>query len=1319
MRHVRIHEWDKVPRKGPRGSLVVPNSSKASYEVSGAFEEKFSKNGNKKSTCFFKKDDQPSSSGVIYNCLEVMIVMSAYALLDWITDLRGEFMECKIRGIVNVRVHPKVELSFVLQNLKFNPELKRNFVSLGILEKIYTIKLQLGKVKVINGSRTVLSRIKGRILYTLQMTMQWRVSLMLVSNIKIVFHRFGTQDYEISARPHYRYWKSKTSFERSLGKLKFCDNYDFGKSRGVNFSVGRHTAHGVIKLKHETFGKFKEWKQLVENQTRRIVKKLRTYNVIEMPQQNGYDYQQQFSLVYDQEPSYNHNYNAKGDLMKSIQTFLEEFNYIPFGEKPKILLQAWYKCFAIQLAQPEDSNELFQKLIEDLQIINKEMAERNRPIFFNDNEDHYEVKNVVEQPTERRTRIIESLQNFRVIHKSSTSLKNKSQISLVHAIAPILSTKEPEYSPSMGYEHPNTTSETESDEIIKSGVEELVPILSENEVTLEDKRECDVLVCENSPICDDHYNIFSDSNNDDDISIDDDAFEDIEYVEASLPDPEIVSIKDESVVYHEEEEVYLEDIFQIQDIVLREKLLSINRLIANIESLNDNPTTDCVLNSSASFPISEESDNSLLNNSSLEFETFCDHTEETRSGEVERLINIMKNDISDDSSTDPLLEEADLFLVFDNLIQPGIEDFGYDSEGDIRFLEALLIDDSIPFPNNESSKSDFDNLSFPRPPPEPPDAKFDFELDIGEEISVVMNDSDELECIDPRDEFDDDDYSSFMFVIYSKVFTFLLSAESEDTIFDPGKDYAQTVKNSQNRAISNTRLEVYIKSWINGHFLQQSANEARNIKRFKVQGLGLVLDGQELAPTEGYEEAIVVLDITANNFEIKHDLLNLFQNKQFFGHDKEDPHAHICYFNKITSTMKFLGVPSTSVKLMLFLFSLDEAARIWLDKEPPRSILTWDDLVSKFINQFFPPSKTTNLRNKITSKAVVAKVSMSSSTPAVSSDVAELKDMVRALLLDKKNQAPAPATIKVVEQSCVTCGGAHSYQNYPATDANVYHDNIQAYVAQAAAANFSQGNTNARPPMVANQIRPPGFSPTQGQTMQNQLTNLTNMLSKFVNANTASSSGLGTLPRNTVTNPKEDLKGITTRSGAAYQGPTIPSSSSSTPPKVMNREIEVIKDTVPSTNNGGTEVIHPLVVQNFEPVVAPVSAPMPNQKTSIPFPSRRNDERWINTCNALADLGASINLMPHSVWKDLSLPKLTPTCMTLKLADQSITKPIGIANYVYVTVGKLQFPVDFVVLDFEPDLRVPLILGRSFLKTSHALIDVYQGEITLRVGKEC
>ncbi|GKF53153.1 reverse transcriptase domain-containing protein [Tanacetum coccineum] len=118
------------------------------------------------------------------------------------------------------------------------------------------------------------------------------------------------------------------------------------------------------------------------------------------------------------------------------------------------------------------------------------------------------------------------------------------------------------------------------------------------------------------------------------------------------------------------------------------------------------------------------------------------------------------------------------------------------------------------------------------------------------------------------------------------------------------------------------------------------------------------------APIEGYEDAIVVPPINANNFELKQPLINLVQSNKFTG--RQDPHNHLRFFNKVTSTFRHPEVPNTSIKLFLFPFSLDGEARDWLDKEPPRSILTWDDLVSKFINQFFPPSKTTYLRNKIT-----------------------------------------------------------------------------------------------------------------------------------------------------------------------------------------------------------------------------------------------------------------------------------------------------------------------------------------------------------------
>ncbi|GKF31953.1 hypothetical protein Tco_0101751 [Tanacetum coccineum] len=107
-------------------------------------------------------------------------------------------------------------------------------------------------------------------------------------------------------------------------------------------------------------------------------------------------------------------------------------------------------------------------------------------------------------------------------------------------------------------------------------------------------------------------------------------------------------------------------------------------------------------------------------------------------------------------------------------------------------------------------------------------------------------------------------------------------------------------------------------------------------------------------------------------------------------------------------------------------------------------------------------SKVCNSHNK----PVVAKVSTSNSTPGISPDVAELKDMVKALLLDKKNQSQAPALVKAVEESCVTCGGAHSNRNCLATDGNIYRDNIQEYVSQAAVANFNQGNTGYRPPIA-------------------------------------------------------------------------------------------------------------------------------------------------------------------------------------------------------------------------------------------------------------
>ncbi|GKA28864.1 reverse transcriptase domain-containing protein [Tanacetum coccineum] len=119
------------------------------------------------------------------------------------------------------------------------------------------------------------------------------------------------------------------------------------------------------------------------------------------------------------------------------------------------------------------------------------------------------------------------------------------------------------------------------------------------------------------------------------------------------------------------------------------------------------------------------------------------------------------------------------------------------------------------------------------------------------------------------------------------------------------------------------------------------------------------------APTEGYGEAIVLPEINADHFEIKTNLLQLVQANPFNGRENENPHAHINSFKRITSTLRFRNVPNDVIKLMMFPYSLEGAAKTWYEKEPPNSILTWEDLVTKFVNQFFPPSKTTHLKNEI------------------------------------------------------------------------------------------------------------------------------------------------------------------------------------------------------------------------------------------------------------------------------------------------------------------------------------------------------------------
>nr|GFA96272.1 reverse transcriptase domain-containing protein [Tanacetum cinerariifolium] len=269
---------------------------------------------------------------------------------------------------------------------------------------------------------------------------------------------------------------------------------------------------------------------------------------------------------------------------------------------------------------------------------------------------------------------------------------------------------------------------------------------------------------------------------------------------------------------------------------------------------------------------------------------------------------------------------------------------------------------------------------------------------------------------------------------------------------------------------------------------------------------------------------------------------------------------------------------------------------------------------------------------------------------ALKAEMAEInKNLMKVLQINQQ--------VKAVIPSCETCGGPHSYNDCPATvgqTQNVYaaraYQGGNSYRPQGASHGQNPPPAYQAPAYQASGYQAPVHQPSIPQpqvvttaeftnymkandailkNMQTNMTSLTNsnlklknMFGQFMKMNTASSSGLRTLPSNTISNPMEDLKGITTRSGTAYQGPTIPTTSSSLP-KVVERETEVTKYMVPSTNNRSTKDVQPPVVQietsvpNSEPVVAPVaetvvapvSAPKPNQKSSIPYPSRLHDQK--------------------------------------------------------------------------------------------------------------
>nr|GEU45290.1 reverse transcriptase domain-containing protein [Tanacetum cinerariifolium] len=376
------------------------------------------------------------------------------------------------------------------------------------------------------------------------------------------------------------------------------------------------------------------------------------------------------------------------------------------------------------------------------------------------------------------------------------------------------------------------------------------------------------------------------------------------------------------------------------------------------------------------------------------------------------------------------------------------------------------------------------------------------------------------------------------------------------------------------------------------------------------------------------------------------------------------------------------------------------AARWWLEKEPPRSILTWEDLISKFIIEFFPPSRTTNLRNEIsnfqqrfdesfheawdrykdllracphrgftelhqldTFYNALNPADQDSLNAAAGFNLLERHTQDVLAIIENKSKVRNSRNKSVVSQVKSSDANSNSSSKIAKLTHAANQDNIQGYVA-AAAINYNQGNSVYRPPGMANQIRPPGFAQPNVQNNQNRFSqpqgynrgnnfNPEQSYQASTQQNQVVPLRSGSLPSNTIANPKGKLKAITTQSGIVLDGPSV-----HIPPRFINPE---------------------------------------------------KDERVDET---LTDQ----DLAEYTIKKKLGLPELISTCMSLELANQAICTPAGITRDVYVPVDNFTFPADYVIVDYESYPRVPLILGRPFLRTARALIDVHREEMILRDG---
>nr|GEV27812.1 reverse transcriptase domain-containing protein [Tanacetum cinerariifolium] len=410
-------------------------------------------------------------------------------------------------------------------------------------------------------------------------------------------------------------------------------------------------------------------------------------------------------------------------------------------------------------------------------------------------------------------------------------------------------------------------------------------------------------------------------------------------------------------------------------------------------------------------------------------------------------------------------------------------------------------------------------------------------------------------------------------------------------------------------------------------------------------------------------------------------------------------------------------------------------------------------------------SKVCNSRNKL----IVSQVKSSDVNSSFSSEIAKFTDVVNqqtsamttamTAILKQFQATPPPAFVKAIEEIYVTCGGAHPYYQCLTVDGNTFlefQDNIQGYIS-VAVVNYNQDNSDYRPPIVPlselekiKKINEVNIKAMQAQinngknelrnemqtsiqaSMSNQTNKLKNTIASFFQMNTASTSGSGPLSRKTIANPKGELKTITTRSGLVLDGPFVPMP----PPFINLEEDERAEETLTNPELADYTIkqekdeiqihkfwqmfkqLHINITLADALILIPkyqkmLTALLSNKKKFLKLENTPLNENFLAVIikklpKKLGDLGNFL----------FRLPELIFTRMTLELANRAISTPAKIARDVFTSVGKFTFPADFVIVDYESDPRVLLILGRPFLRTARALIDVHEEEMIPRDGDE-